>query len=125
MYFLAQWKAFRPFTWSVLSPRCSLLRVLLGRAASVSGHPPREARCPHRATAGACVVHGCVWLRQTSVRGLALRGPLASPSSERRPPPPGGSPAELLFLACPWRGALLLEAYFLLGKCVQEPLGHR
>lgn len=95
--FWTQWKASRPFTWSVLSPRCSPLRVLPGRAASVSGHPPREARCPHRATAGACVVHGCVWLRQTSVRGLAPRGPLASPSSERQPPPPGGSPAEVLF----------------------------
>ena len=123
--FWTQWKVSRPFTWSVLSPRCSPLRVLPGGAASVSRHPPREGRCPHRAAAGACVVRCCVWPRQTSVRGLAPRGPLTSPGSERQPRRPAGVLLSCFFLACPWRGALLLEAYFLLGKCVQEPLGHR
>ena len=68
---------------------------------------------------------------QTAVRGLGLRGPLALParsSSPCRPSlrgRPGTTRAELLFLACPWRRALLLDACFLLGRRVREPLGHR
>lgn len=68
---------------------------------------------------------------QTSVRGLGLRGPLAllaQSSSPCRPSlrsRPGTTPAELLFLAFPWRRALLLDACFLLGRRVREPLGHR